>query len=57
MMSPLLMALIVGISATTWVYTKEFRRTGGNTKSSATVAGGAGFMLFLICLALFSSIF
>jgi hypothetical protein len=56
-MPPLLMAFIVGVSATTWVYIKEFRRTGGNTKSSATVASGAGLLLFLICLAIFSSIF
>lgn len=43
-----LIAFLVAVSATVWVYTKMDRKTGGNIKSTAIVAGTAGLFAFLL---------
>ena len=37
-----LIALMMGAGAATWVYSKMYRRTGGNNRSAGTVAAVAG---------------
>lgn len=52
-MSNMLIALIFAAGVSVWVYNKVQRQTGGNTKSSLTVAGlvaGLGFVVLLLIL-------
>ena len=57
-MSNVLIAFLVSISATAWIYNKFMRSTGGNTKNaviSAAVAGIAIFIFMLLVLMLIAS--
>lgn len=57
-MSNVLIAFLVSISATAWIYNKFMRSTGGNTKNaviSAAVAGVAIFIFMLLVLMLIAS--
>ena len=57
-MSNVLIAFLVSISATAWIYNKFMRSTGGNTKNaviSAAVAGVAIFIFMLLALMLIAS--
>ncbi|MCA9337631.1 hypothetical protein KC951_02895 [Candidatus Saccharibacteria bacterium] len=57
-MSNVLIAFLVSISATAWIYNKFMRSTGGNTKNaviSAAVAGIAIFIFMLLVLMLIVS--
>jgi hypothetical protein len=45
-----LIAFLVAISATVWVYTKISRKTGGNATNSMVVAGVAGIFSFILVL-------
>ena len=51
-MSNGLIAFMMGIGVATWVYSKMYSRTGGNSQSAGVVAGVAGLaaagLMFLI---------
>lgn len=47
-MSTFVIALLVAVSGGTWAYTKIQRMTGNNTKTSLTMGGLAGVILFLL---------
>lgn len=47
-MSNFLIALLVGASFGTWVFSKQMRRTGNNTKTSVIVAGMSGLIALVI---------
>lgn len=51
-MGPFLISLIVGVSASAWIYNKFMNSTGGNTKSALMTAGfsGLGIMIALFIL-------
>lgn len=40
----------MGLGVATWVYTKMFSKTGGNTQSASIVAGISGFAAAAIML-------
>lgn len=53
MFSNFLIAFLVSVGATAWIYNKFMRSTGGNTKNaliSAGIAGGAIFIGMLLVL-------
>lgn len=53
MFSNVLIAFLVSVGATAWIYNKFMRSTGGNTKNSvvsAAVAGAAIFIFMLLAL-------
>lgn len=56
-MNNVTIALLVGIGFSAWVYSKVYRSTGGNNKSSIIVAGSSGFILFLFVLIVLNLIF
>lgn len=56
-MSDKLIAFLVAISAGTWIYSKMYRSTGGNTRSSLVVAGGSALLLFLLVMTVLGAIF
>jgi uncharacterized membrane protein YdjX (TVP38/TMEM64 family) len=47
-MSGALIALLVAVSASVWIYSKLMRNTGGNTQSAATAAGISGVLIFVV---------
>ncbi|MCA9331142.1 hypothetical protein KC957_03760 [Candidatus Saccharibacteria bacterium] len=47
-MSPFIVALMLGVGLTVWVYNKLMGQTGGNTSNSLTAAGIIGFIGFLL---------
>lgn len=54
-MSNGLIAFMMGIGTATWVYSKMYARTGGNSQSAGVVAGvvgllAAGLMLMILGL-------
>lgn len=49
-MSNVLIGLLVGASFATWIYTKQMRRSGQNTKSAVTVGALAGVVAFVVVL-------
>lgn len=49
-MPPIVVALMLGIGTTVWVYNKLMNNTGGNTQSSLTAAGLIGAVAFVIML-------
>lgn len=55
-MSNILVALLLGVGVTTWVYSKLMRNTGGNTQNSIIASGAVGFIAFLIMLIIMSAI-
>lgn len=50
-MSNILIAFMLGAGGAAWAYNKMNDKTGGNTTSSAIVAGLCGLVLFLFMLA------
>ncbi|MDQ3158548.1 MAG: hypothetical protein M3P98_00205 [bacterium] len=46
-MSNLLFAFLIGLPVGVWVYSKMYRRTGGESKSAITVGAGIGILAFL----------
>lgn len=54
MFSSALIGFLAGVSAAAWVYTKTMRRTGNNTKNSATLAALAGGAVFVVVLTIMS---
>jgi hypothetical protein len=57
-MSNGLVAFMMGIGVATWVYSKMYGRTGGNSQSAGIVAGIAGLVaagIMLIVLAMIPS--
>ncbi len=56
-MSNWIIAFLVAIAATTWLYSALMRRTGNNTKSSLVAAGIAGVLLFLLMLIVLGFVF
>lgn len=57
MFSNLTIALLVGLSFAGWVYAKIQRQTGGNIRSSLTVAGISGAALALVTYFILDMIF
>ena len=49
-MSNALISFLVAISFATWIFTKQLRRSGQNTKSAVVVAGIAGVICFVVIL-------
>lgn len=49
-MSNFLIAFFFAAGAGTWIYSKMYSRTGGNTQSSLIVAGLSGALLFVFML-------
>lgn len=45
-MGPAFIAMILAIGASTWIYTKLSRSTGGNTQNSAIGAAVLGILIF-----------
>lgn len=56
-MSNVTIALFFGIGFAAWVYSKIYRSTGGNNRSSLVVAASSGFVLFLFVLIALNLIF
>ncbi|MGI9027765.1 MAG: hypothetical protein ACR2FM_02895 [Candidatus Saccharimonadales bacterium] len=50
MFSGTIIGLIVGISASVWVWNKTLRRTGGNNKSSIITGAIAGIFAFIVVM-------
>lgn len=57
MASDFMIALLFGIGIGGWVYAKMYSRSGGNTQSALTVAGGAGFVVFLVVILILGFVF
>jgi hypothetical protein len=55
-MSNFLVAFLGSISVAVWFYTKQLRRSGGNTKSALIASAAVGALLFLVLFSLFSAI-
>lgn len=49
-MSNFVIALLVAVSFGTWVYTKQMRRSGNNTKGALAVAGITALITFVVVL-------
>ncbi len=47
-MSNFLIALLVGASFGTWVFSKQMRRSGNNSKNSLILAGLTAVVVFVI---------
>jgi hypothetical protein len=47
-----IIAFLVAISASVWIYTKMMRKTGNNAGSAATVAGVSAVVVFIAVLLL-----
>jgi len=45
-MGPVVVALLLAIGASTWIYSKFMRTTGNNGRSSIVAAGVAGLFIF-----------
>lgn len=56
-MSDILIALLATLGAGTWIYSKIYRSTGGNTKSSLIFAAASGLVIFLAVTTLLKAIF
>jgi len=59
MSSNILIGLIFGIGFGGWIYSKMYRRTGGNTSNSIIVAGlcgAAGWLFFTFVMMYISSL-
>lgn len=55
-MPNVVVALFFTAGASTWIYSKMYRRTGGNNKSSLTVAGACAVVIFLFAMAVLAAI-
>jgi len=55
-MSNGIVALLLGIGVTTWVYNKLMNNTGGNTKSSLIAASMIGVVAFVVMLLIMNMI-
>lgn len=55
-MSNILVAFLLGVGVTTWVYNKLMRNTGGNTQNSLIAAGAIGFVGFIIMFIIMNAI-
>lgn len=55
-MSNGVIAFMLAIGASAWIYAKLMRTTGGNTKSALTGAGISGVLLFVLTLIVLSFI-
>jgi uncharacterized protein YqgC (DUF456 family) len=49
-MSNVLIGLLVAASVGTWIFTKQMRRSGQNTKSAVIVGAIAGIIAFVVVL-------
>lgn len=49
-MSNALLALLVAVSASAWIYNKLMKTTGGNTKSALSGAAISGVLIFVLVL-------
>ncbi len=49
-MSNFLIAFLFAAGGGTWIYSKMYSRTGGNTQNALVVAGLSGGLLFLFML-------
>lgn len=49
-MSNSVLALIVAVSASAWIYNKLLRTTGNNAKNAAIGAAISGVMIFVVVL-------
>lgn len=47
-MGPVFIAFILAIGASTWIYTKLNRSTGGNVQNSAIGTAISGVLIFLV---------
>lgn len=45
-----MIALLVGLGASAWIYSKMMRKTGGITQSALIVAAIGGVFVFLVLL-------
>jgi hypothetical protein len=45
-----LIALLIAISASVWVYAKFMRSTGNNSKNAGVAAGITGLLVFVLIL-------
>jgi hypothetical protein len=57
MASNFVIALLVGIGFGGWVFAKMQRQTGGNTKSSLTVAIGSGLVALILVTVILGMLF
>lgn len=56
-MSNAMIGLLTGLGLAAWVYSKMYRRTGGNTQNALVVAGLVGFLAFLFMLTILGILF
>lgn len=49
-MSNALLAFLVAVSASAWIYSKLMKTTGGNTKSALTGAAVSSVLIFVLVL-------
>lgn len=56
-MSDILIAFLAALSSGAWIYSKMYRSTGGNTKSSLIIAGASGLVIFLAVTTVLDAIF
>lgn len=57
MFSNLVVGFLMGIGVGGWVYSKAYRRTGGNNQSAVLVAGISGAVAWLVVTTLLGTIF
>jgi len=56
-MPNVLIALLMAVGVTAWVYSKMYRRTGGNTQNAMISAGLVGFLVFVAAIVILSTYF
>lgn len=52
-----LIAFLIAVSATAWIYNKLMKTTGGNTKSAVTAAAISGGVIFLFLIVILGMLF
>lgn len=55
-MSNVVVALLLGIGVTAWVYNKFMRSTGGNTQNSLIGSSAIGVLAFVVMLLIMNAI-
>jgi hypothetical protein len=51
-----MVSLLLGVGFSGWVYSKIYRKTGGNNQKSVTVAAASGLVAFMAMMIIMSII-
>jgi uncharacterized membrane protein YdjX (TVP38/TMEM64 family) len=55
-MSAGLIAFLLALGASAWIYNKMMRTTGNNTQNSLVAAGASGFLIFIVAFFIMKTI-